>query len=137
MYQEILLYARPQATMYWEFTADYSLLSGPSTPTSRFWLTKHFTDLTPPDAEALATSSSQPKVLFTAFRRDGRYTLHLANGGSSREVRLEGVPAEVEQWRGRRTGEQESWVEFTPERASGGVLVLTLPERSLVTLTSF
>jgi hypothetical protein len=136
LYQEILLFARPQGTMYWEFTSDYSLLSGAATPTSRFWLTKHLTDLTPPFSEALTTASSHGKILFTAFQKDGRYALHLANSGAAREVRIEGVPPEIDSFRGYRTGERESFVEFAGGRPGGGVLVLTLPERSLVTLVS-
>ena len=70
-YQEILLHARPQGTMYWEFTSDYSLIrttrntSGREElqPTARFWFTKQFTDLTPPRADALGAESDHRKVL--------------------------------------------------------------------------
>jgi hypothetical protein len=134
MYQELLLHARPQGTMYWEFTADYSLLGTNLAPTQRFWLTRHFTNLTPPMSEALAAASDQPKVLFTAFRSEGQYTFHLLNSGAERQVRIEGVPAGAGHFRGVRTGQAESFVEFTPEPASGGVLTLMLPERSLVTV---
>ena len=132
MYQEILLHARPQGAMYWEFTADYSLLDTKLQPTSRFWFTKHFTDLTPPGAEVLTTTSDQPKVLLTAFRKDGGHVLHLANLGAERQVRIEGIPDGA--WRGVRTNESESFVEFGPEASAGGVLTIALPERGLVTL---
>ena len=64
MYQELFLYARPQGTQQWEFTGDYSIVrarrkddgTAELTPTSRFWFVKHFTDLTPHNSDALATS---------------------------------------------------------------------------------
>jgi hypothetical protein len=134
MYQELLLYARPQAAMYWEFTADYSLLDSQLQPTTRFWFTKHFTDLTPPQSDALTTASDQPKVLFTAFRKEGQYTLHIANFGAAREVRVDPLPAGIAALRGIRTTENESFAEFTADPPSDGTLVLALPERSLVTV---
>jgi hypothetical protein len=136
MYQELLLHARPQGAMYWEFTADYSLLGPNLAPTQRYWLTRHFTNLTPPMSKALLTASDQPKVLFTAFRGGGQYVFHLVNSGAARQVRIEGVPSEAGPFGGVRTGEVESFVAFLPEAASGGVLTLTLPERSLVTLSA-
>src|SRR5262249_20345977 len=135
LYQELLLHARPRAALYWEYTADYSLLGAGTQPTTRFWFTKHFTDLTPPDADALATASSHPKVLFTAFRKEGRYALHLANLGAAREARIEGMPADPASWHGVRTGESESFSEFVPDPPTNGTLTVFLPERCLVTLT--
>jgi len=135
MYQELLLYARPQAAMYWEFTADYSLLDTEQQPTARFWFTKQFTDLTPADSEALTTASGNSKVLFTAFRKDGRHTLHIANLGPARQVYVEGMPNG--DWRGVRTGERENFADFVVGPTSSmGAMVLALPERSLVTLTT-
>ena len=72
MTQEILLHARPQGTQFRQFTNDYSLarLRPDQTvePTARFWVMKHFTDLTPQKSEAPTTASDQAQVLFTAFR---------------------------------------------------------------------
>jgi hypothetical protein len=143
MYQELLLYARPQATLYWEFTADYSLVrTSPNAsggtdlqPTGRFWLTKQFTDLTPPDSEAVATSSDHPKVLFTAFRKDDRLTLHIANLGAARPAVVQGLPEAAAVAGGVRTTESAGYAEFTPAAPQAGVLAVELPARSLVTLT--
>jgi hypothetical protein len=138
MYQELLLYARPQATMYWEFTADYSLVrtsgGGVIEPTGRFWLTKQLTDLTPPDSEVLATSSDQRKVLLTAFRKDERFTLHIANLGAARSAVIEGLPEGAVVTGGVRTTESESFAAFTPDAPQGGVLRVELPQRSLVSI---
>ncbi len=104
MMQEILAYARPQATLQWEFTDDYSLVhvgrngqAPPNpVPTSRFWLVKHFTDLTPPHAEVIESTSDQPALLVSAFAggppASPVYTVHLANLGPGRDVTLAGLP---------------------------------------------
>jgi O-glycosyl hydrolase len=136
-YQELLLHARPQGTMYWEFTADYSLVrtgSGGITPTGRFWLTKHFTDLTPPMSQAIGSASDHPKVLMTAFHRDGAYTVHIANLSAARDAVLTGLPAHVAAWRAVVTTEEEGFMELAPITAESGGVRLSLPPRSLTTL---
>jgi hypothetical protein len=146
MYQELLLYARPQGTQQWEFTADYGTVRTQRRddggtdliPTSRFWLVKHFTDLTPRNSDALAVSSDNDKVLFTAFAQGQGsarvYTLHVANMAAAREVTIEGAPDLV--FRAVRTGESENFLELPPIRAQGGILRLQIPARSLLTLTT-
>lgn len=142
-YQELLLYARPQATIYWEFTADYSLvrtLSAGSAmmlaPTARFWFTKQFADLTPPHSTALIVESDKPKVLVTAFLRDEVLTLHVANLGAAREVTIFEIPGLFAMLRHVRTSETESFTEYPPLPVSASSVRLMLPERSLTTLTS-
>ncbi len=135
--QEVLLHARPQGTQYWQFTNDYSLVrvrdDGSVEPTARFWLMKHFTDLTPRKSEALATSSDQPLVLFTAFRAAGSYTLHILNLGGGRTVVLEGLP-ELD-WQAVETTETNHFARRPAGRPGQGRLELALPPRSLTTLT--
>ena len=130
MTQELLLYAHPQGTQYWQFTNDYALArggrEGPVEPTARFFLMKHFTDLTPPHSEALATVSDQKTVLFTAFRQGDLYTLHILNLGPSRPVTFEGLPAA-----GWQVTETTEAAQFAKKPFPGA---LTLPARSLVTL---
>jgi O-glycosyl hydrolase len=142
-FQELLLYARPQGAIYWEFTNDYALVrlvSGVDRTgfqsTSRFWSTKQFTDLTPHHSQALDTQSDQPKVLFTAFSKGQALTLHIANLGAAREVAIYGIPGDVAQLRPIRTSETESYLRQTLVMLQDGVLRLSLPERSLVTLTN-
>jgi hypothetical protein len=146
MYQELLLYARPQATQQWEFTADYGIVRTVRradggvdlVPTSRFWLVKHFTDLTPHNSDALATASDNDKVLLTAFAQGpaGRriYTLHVANMAAARQVVIEGMPDA--EFRAVRTGENENFQELPAVRPQGGVLRFEIPARSLLTLTT-
>lgn len=136
-YQELLLHARPQATIYWEFTADYALARVTPdgiAPTGRFWLTKHFTDLTPPMSQALASASDHGKVLVTAFHKDGAYTVHIANTSAARNAALTGLPKEIAAWRGVLTTEEIGFAEQPELNAEDGGLALTLPARSLLTL---
>jgi hypothetical protein len=146
MYQELLLYARPQGTQQWEFTADYGTVRTQRRddggtdliPTSRFWLVKHFTDLTPRNSDALAVSSDNDRVLFTAFAQgqgsERVYTLHIANMAAAREITIAGAPDVT--LRAVRTSESENFLELPSVRAEGGMLRLQIPARSLLTLTT-
>jgi O-glycosyl hydrolase len=137
MYQELMLYARPQGTMYWEFTGDYALVRQEGAnlvPTGRFWLTKHLTDLTPPGAMVLATRSDHPKVLVTAFEREGAYTVHIANLSAGRDAELTGLPRHVASWRAVLTSESDSYRDLEPLAAEDGGMRVALPARSLLTL---
>jgi hypothetical protein len=137
LYQELLLYAKPQGTMYWEFTDDYSLVrmeGGEIVPTGRFWLTKHLTNLTPPASEAVTVSSDHPKVLVSAFRKGGDFTVHVANFSVRRNATLAGLPRAAGEWRAMLTTESEGYSELPPMTAADGRLSLELPARSLLTL---
>lgn len=138
-FQELLLHARPQAVIYWEFTADYALCrvgeSGVE-PTGRFWLTKHFTDLTPANAKALATTSDHAKVLITAFAGEDAIAIHIANLGDARQATLTGLPEQIAAWRPILTTEQQGYAEQPTLEPAQGALQLTLPARSLLTLRS-
>ncbi|MHB8972258.1 MAG: hypothetical protein ACYC3X_28380 [Pirellulaceae bacterium] len=168
MYQELLLYARPQGTMQWEFTSDYRIVDEQRTdggettlaPTSRFWLVKHFCNLTPPGATALATHSDSTKVLLTAFTvatpagdapagdapagdasagdapGGAPLTLHLSNIGASRQVTIDGIPAHVTRLRAILTSDTQSFAELDPLVVVGGKVSLQLQSRCLLTLTT-
>jgi len=147
MYQEILLYARPQGTMQWEFTSDYGTVRTEKTeaglklvPTSRFWFVKHFCNLTPTPGHALATKSDHARVLFTAFagEADGasHYTCHIANLGTEREATLSGVPAGTRELSAVRTSEREGFRQLGSVAVTDGVVRTQLAARSLLTLTT-
>jgi len=139
LYQDVLTHARPQGTIYWEFTSDYSLvrLNGDEIePTGRFWLTKQMANLTPPMATALASASSHAKVSVTAFRAGDVYTIHIANISAARDARLTGLPADVALWRAILTTEDAGFLELDPVAAEAGGVSLSLPARSLLTLTT-
>lgn len=142
-YQELLLHARPQGIIYWEFTADYSLVRTVSSsggavlePTARFWLTRQFTDLTPFQSLAAGVESDKAKVMATAFLRDDVLTVHIANLGAAREVTVFGIPAKFALLRRIHTSETQWFSEGLPVRVWANSVRLELPERSLTTLTS-
>ncbi len=138
MTQELLLHARPQGTQFWQFTNDYGLAragaGGAVEPTPRFWLMKHFTDLTPRKSDALTTSSDQPDVLFTAFRAAEAYGVHILNLGAAREIAIEGLPDA--EWTATESTEPAQYREKPAVRPSAGTLKLKLAGRSLTTLTA-
>jgi len=141
MYQEIILHARPRATMQWEFTSDYGTVKvekdGRLAPTVRFWFVKHFCNLTPPKAEVLATSSDNPKVLLTAFAGKGPvYTLHIANFGAGRPATITGMPAEVKSLRAVQTSAADSFKELSAVAVEAGAAKVQLAQQSLLTLTT-
>jgi hypothetical protein len=128
---ELIRYARPQGTQFWQFTNDYGLARGSGEtvePSARFWLMKHFTDLTPQHGEALAAESDRPSVLTAAFRKGGSYTVHLLNLGGERIADVAGLPPG--NWKVVESTEGTAW----SERAMGDRVLL--PARSLVTLVS-
>ncbi|MCX7049269.1 MAG: hypothetical protein NTX50_27760, partial [Candidatus Sumerlaeota bacterium] len=149
MYQELVLYARPQGTMQWEFTADYSTVKVDDagrgkpprlTPTSRYCFVKHFCNLTPLGAEALTTSGDNPKVLFTAFRgqEGGKpvLALHILNTAGARTMTLSGLPKTIQTLRAVRTSETDSFKDLPPVAVKDGAIQMELPEQSLLTLTA-
>ncbi len=135
MIQELLIYARPQGTQYWQFTNDYALArirDGVVQPTARFWIMKHFNDLTPQSSEALGVQSDQKTVLATAFRKGPAHAIHVLNLGGTRSARIEGLPEG--RWRVTQSAEAAQY-QARPAGAAAGALTLELPARSLVTLT--
>ena len=138
MTQEILLNAHPQGTQFWQFTNDYALArigqDGKVEPSSRFWLMKHFTDLTPQQSELLASASDASKVWVTAFRKGTSTVLHVLNTGPERLVLIEGVQAA--EWQVTQTTEEAQYQNGAPLSMQEGALRMTLPGKSLVTLVS-
>lgn len=136
--QEILRHAHPAVSLYWEFSDDYSLVhydgDGNVTPTGRFWLMKHFTNLTPKNSHILGSSSDQSDVLISAFGRDhgDALTVHIVNLGATREAFIDGLPEGV--WRELITTDSEGYREGVVETTTAGPAPIPLPARSLVTL---
>jgi hypothetical protein len=78
--------------------------------------------------DALASSSDQPSVLFTAFRGGGDYTLHLLSLGAARSIEVTGVP-DVD-WRVRETIEEVQYQQRRAVRSQAHAVTLDLPSRS-------
>lgn len=148
MYQEILQYARPQGTMHWEYTSDYSIVhltkdsDGQShiEPTARFDFIRQFSNLTPAGAWAIRAESDNTRVLATAFvgsEDDSNIlTIHVANLGSSREVTLTGLPSKPTNLNLIQTTEQTGYQKLPPAESRDGALKLNLPARSMTTIVT-
>lgn len=130
---EILRHARPQASLYWQFTADYGLVrtrdDGVVEPTGRFWLMKHFTNLTPQHGWAVASTSDAEGVRIAAFAKDEELVVHLLNSGPPCIAALAGLPPGL--WQSVTTTEDHGFVEAPPAPAPAE---WALPARSLTTL---
>jgi O-glycosyl hydrolase len=141
-YQELLLHARPQAILLWEFTGDYSLLAANKLDknklrlTERFCFQKHWCDLTPAGSEALASSSDQESVMFTAFRLGNDFTLHIANTKWARKATLQGLPPALKTLNVVRTARGEFFKKLEPVTVADGKLALDLSGQSLTTFTT-
>lgn len=140
-YMELLLHARPRTALPWEFTSDYALMQKQGEryePTKRFWVIKHFCNLTPPASEALGTSSNRDTVLFAAFRgKEGgknAWALHVANLGPARPAMLSGLPAGIQSLKVIQTSAQDDFKEMTPVAVRGGGARMALPAQALLTL---
>ncbi|MFO7822161.1 MAG: hypothetical protein R6V56_08945 [Lentisphaeria bacterium] len=148
MYQKILLYSRPATVLEWEFTADYPLLTviqdtEKLKPTKRYWFLKHFTTFMESPAAQLATESSSPEVLITAFRCPGgdadeeeKLVIHIANTAASRKIQLSGLPPGLTSFTGYLTTRDRSFEKQAPLAVRRGKLQYKLPAQSLLTLTA-
>jgi O-glycosyl hydrolase len=138
MTQELLMHARPQGTQFWQFTNDYALArvnsEGKVEPSPRFWLMKHFTDLTPMQSELLSSASDQPDVLITAFRKGAEVVLQILNVGAERSVQIDGVKAA--QWQVTQSTEPAQFQKAVSPAVAAGSTRLTLPAKSMSTLTA-
>lgn len=133
---ELLNFARPQGTQFWQFTNDYGLArmrEGKVEPTARYWMMKHFTDLTPMKSEALSVTSDSSSVLAASFRKDGAYTVHILNVGAARMASIEGLGLDA--WQITETTEAGQFRQRSVGASSGKTISMELPSRSLITIT--
>ncbi|NUQ00979.1 MAG: hypothetical protein HUU35_14115, partial [Armatimonadetes bacterium] len=145
-YQELLLHARPQSILLWEYTADYGVLDtvtgsdGKPTlvETPRYWFQAQWCNLTPHNSEALGSGSDSANVLLTAFRGPdgGPLVLHLSNPGAARQACVRGLPAGLGRLRMIHSGRAAGLVEGPPVQVDNGVAIIDLPAQSMVTLTT-
>ncbi len=142
-YQELLLYARPQGTMQWQFTNDYETVKVSKdagglitfTPNCRFAVVRHFCNLTPRDSEALGVSSEDQRVLVTAFRGSGgTYAVHIVNTGPARPATLSGLPLKLGSLQAIQTTKDRQFEELPGIKVAPEVK-LSLASNSLLTLT--
>ena len=143
-YLEVLLHARPQAVLLWEYTSDYSTVEQDKDkrslrPTLRFAFQRHWCQFIPAGSEALATTSDQPAVYALAYRvppTGAGFTVHLGNAQWGRPCVLTGIPAAVKELRVVRSTHSELFKQLPPAAVKDGQVNLDLPSESLTTLTT-
>jgi O-glycosyl hydrolase len=143
LYTRILALAQPKSILQWQFTADYSVLSGggifndsgPLHPTQRFWNLKQLAS-TPPRSFALPVKCNRPGITCAALGNiaEGIYTLHVVNNGGARPATVTGLPAGVKQLRIWVTDKQRGMQEGERIPVTGGKAQFTLGATSYTTL---
>lgn len=145
-YQELFLYACPNAVIGWEYTPDFSLLEKDPAdpkrllPNFRYALQKHWTTFIPPGSQTLKTDSDQPSVLFTAFRTGNgtaaHYSLHISNAGPARKANLSGLPSALKTLNVVRSELSRLFKPGPAVSVLNGAISVDLPAESLTTLTT-
>jgi len=102
-YVEICRVAQPLAILHWQFTADYSILTGGTggqalQPAQRFWDIKQL-GMTAAGSTAVPITCYNPKVVSCAFADHGAWVVHLVNNGAARTATVSGLPAAVKEIR--------------------------------------
>jgi O-glycosyl hydrolase len=102
-YVEICRVAQPLSILHWQFTADYSILTGgnggqPLQPAPRFWQIKQL-GMTAADSVAVPITCDNPKVVSCAFSDHGNCVVHLVNNGAARTATVSGLPPDVKEMR--------------------------------------
>ena len=145
-YQQIFLYAQPQAVVYWEYSDNYPLLkSDGRTPpkfalTERLCLQKHWCEFIPPESNAHRTASDNTHILFTAFSHKDSHgkslSLHVANPDWPRKAVITGIPECITSMNAVRTAKDEYFKSLEAVPVVNGTATLYLPAQSLTTLTT-
>lgn len=143
LYLRICAFGQPATIMEWQFTTDYSVLtgqdiygeSGPLRPTQRFWNLKQL-GATPAGAFALPMSADQAGVTCAAFGdlANDRYALHIVNNGARRPAMLTGLPQSITALRCFITDAIRGMEEGERVQVQGGKAELMLPPAGYITL---
>ena len=142
LYTRICAICQPLTILQWQLTSDYSPLwgngifrsEGPLRPTQRFWNLKQLA-MTPENSFAIPTECSEKNLNTAAFANiaRGETAVHIVNNGGACKAEITGLPEDASQAIVYVTNsEQNSTAKAL--RPSSGVLVLTLPAESFVTI---
>lgn len=145
LYADLFRHAHVNATLHWEYTPDYALVTlqneQPVPNPTRFAQLRHFRELIPAPARHLTIEPfDSPYIRACAFIAgddgEGGFAIHIVNTGGSRAVEVAGIPAGVANLQAIKTTADAAF-EWT-----GGVdvrdasLSAQLPARGLLTLTT-
>jgi hypothetical protein len=144
LYTRILNICQPVTILQWQLTTDYSPLIGggvfgdnkePLHPGQRFFNLKQLAS-TPAGLFAMPVTSSADNISCAALGDNvkGIYTLHLVNNGTTREVTITGLPANIKILHFYTTNEKLSMADSKVEKAANGSITIKLPSVSYCTL---
>jgi O-glycosyl hydrolase len=141
MYVDTLASAQPLTVLPWEMTSDYGLIDFHETtpkPLKRFWCLKQLSSTTSPGEAELGVACNQPAIHATALSDPaGRScAIHLVNTGAAREVTITGLPAGITQLQSFITDGQHDYKQQDPVSARDGIVSVSLPAMSYVTLVT-
>ena len=143
LYVRICAFGQPATIMEWQFTTDYSILTGadiygepgPLKPTQRFWNLKQL-GATPAGAFALPMTVDKPAITCAAFGdlANGHYAVHIVNNGAQRPAILAGLPQAMTALRCFITDANRGMEESGRVHVHGGQAEFMLPTASYLTL---
>lgn len=143
LYIRICAGAQVSTMMEWQFTSDYSLLTGdgiygttgPLRPTWRFWLYKQLGS-TPAGAFWLPLSCDRPEVSCAAYGQiaRGEYAVHLVNNGAARKAILTGLPEGIKALRPFITDAERGMQECPPLPVVDGTVEFDLDAACFLSL---
>jgi hypothetical protein len=142
LYMRMLSISQVNSILQWQFTADYSVLTGggiwndkgPLRPTQRYWNLKQLST-TPAGAFALPVKCDKPGVHCVAFGdiASDAYMVHVVNNGGVRKAELTGLPANAKQLRVWVTDVTRGMQEGPRVAVTDGKAELTLDTMSYTT----
>ncbi len=142
MYVDLLEHAQVEATLHWEYTPDYQLVTmvdGACQPApTRFGQMWQLATLTPVPSQRLELrlepANSIRALALRSPHDQRRLAIHLLNLDAAHSVTIEGLPAGLRQLLPVTTTADAARQLGQPLRVRRGALSLTLPARSLTTL---
>lgn len=142
LYTRICAICQPLTILQWQLTSDYSPLwgngifrsEGPLRPTQRFWNLRQLA-MTPENSFAIPTACSEKNLNTAAFANiaRGETAVHIVNNGGACKAEITGLPEDASQAivYVTNSGQNSTAQALKP---SSGVLALTLPAESFVTI---
>ncbi len=138
----LIHYGRPRGVIQWEYTNDYSIvdLSRPyPVPDNRYYYIKQIQDYSR-DSNAIAVACDNNNVMAVAFRNQAagktRWTIHIANFGSARQVAINGLPVVITKVSTIRTTETEQFRQMDDVPVISGSVTIDLERLSFTTVTA-
>jgi len=145
LYADLLNSAGVAGTVHWEYTPDYELATvkadGVSPNNTRIGQIKQFRQLTPVNSRHLQVLVSNPDTIRACALAGGKttrdeFTLHVVNQGGACRLRVAGIPDGIAILKTTTTDMNSTCRKGKETRVADGKTTLTLPARSLTSLSS-